>query len=91
MTEVTKARLRAYNVGFGDCLLLTLSYTDNAQRSILIDFGSTRLPSRRATKQDGRHRPGHRQRDWWTPRHGGGDPPARRSHQRFRIRANPGI
>jgi len=45
MTEVTKARLRAYNVGFGDCLLLTLSYTDNGQRSILIDFGSTRLPA----------------------------------------------
>ena len=45
MIEVTKARLRAYNVGFGDCLLLTLGYADGDQRSILIDFGSTRLPA----------------------------------------------
>jgi hypothetical protein len=42
MTEIRSARLRAYNVGFGDCLLLTLTYTDNDQRSVLIDFGSTR-------------------------------------------------
>ncbi|BBZ33682.1 ComEC/Rec2 family competence protein [Mycolicibacterium confluentis] len=44
MTEVASARLRAYNVGFGDCLLLTLTYTDNDRRSILIDFGSTQMP-----------------------------------------------
>lgn len=45
MTQVAKARLRAYNVGFGDCLLLTVHYTDRSQRSILIDFGSTGLPA----------------------------------------------
>ena len=28
MTSVESARLRAYNVGFGDCLLLSLTYDD---------------------------------------------------------------
>jgi hypothetical protein len=46
MTEVTKASLRAYNVGFGDCLLLRLTYSDASQRSVLIDFGSTQLPQK---------------------------------------------
>jgi beta-lactamase superfamily II metal-dependent hydrolase len=38
------ATLRAYNVGFGDCLLLILKYHDNSQHSMLIDFGSTQRP-----------------------------------------------
>lgn len=46
MTEVTKASLRAYNVGFGDCLLLRLTYSNDSQRSVLIDFGSTQLPQK---------------------------------------------
>ncbi|HEX3238553.1 MAG TPA: hypothetical protein VHR18_00270 [Solirubrobacterales bacterium] len=35
-------RIRSYNVGFGDCFLLTFSYPGRSQpRSVLIDFGST--------------------------------------------------
>jgi hypothetical protein len=36
--------IRAYNVGFGDCNLLTFRY-QNFERNILIDFGSTRRPA----------------------------------------------
>lgn len=38
-----KITLRAYNVGFGDCFLLTFHYAD-FKRRILIDFGSTSAP-----------------------------------------------
>jgi len=41
---VTKATLRAYNVGFGDCLVLRLHYGEHDQRNVLIDFGSTQRP-----------------------------------------------
>jgi hypothetical protein len=37
----TSARIRSYNVGFGDCFLLTFSYGKKDTRNILIDFGST--------------------------------------------------
>jgi hypothetical protein len=37
-----KIRVREYNVGFGDCFLLTFSYPDNTDRHVLIDFGSTK-------------------------------------------------
>lgn len=36
--------LRSYNVGFGDCFLLTFHYAQEA-RHILIDFGTTRAPA----------------------------------------------
>lgn len=36
--------LRAYQVGFGDCFLLTFRYADKNERHVLIDFGSTGLP-----------------------------------------------
>jgi len=36
-------RVRAYQVGFGDCLLLTFEYP-SSKRHVLIDFGSVRLP-----------------------------------------------
>lgn len=39
----THVRIRSYNVGFGDCFLLTFSYSGGGARNILIDFGSTRL------------------------------------------------
>src|SRR6476469_5025922 len=45
MTTVESARLRAYNVGFGDCLLLSLTYADATNRHVLIDFGSTEKPT----------------------------------------------
>jgi hypothetical protein len=44
MKGPTKLRVIAYNVGFGDCFLLTFSYARSA-RHVLVDFGTTRLPS----------------------------------------------
>lgn len=39
--QPVKIELYAYNVYFGDCFLMILKYTDESQKSILIDFGST--------------------------------------------------
>jgi hypothetical protein len=39
----TRLTLRVYQVGFGDCFLLTFHYP-STKRHILIDFGSTGLP-----------------------------------------------
>jgi hypothetical protein len=36
-----KLRIRSYNVGFGDCYLLTFGYPGKRSRNVLIDFGST--------------------------------------------------
>jgi hypothetical protein len=44
VSTVTHLRLRSYNVGFGDCFLLSITYEDEAARHILIDFGSTAFP-----------------------------------------------
>lgn len=37
----THVRIRSYNVGFGDCFLLTFDYARAKPRNVLIDFGST--------------------------------------------------
>ena len=44
--KVKEACIRLYNVGFGDCVLLRLTYDDPAEsiRSLLFDFGSTQQP-----------------------------------------------
>jgi hypothetical protein len=39
-----KIILRTYQVGFGDCFLLTFDYGEKDDRHVLIDFGSTGLP-----------------------------------------------
>ena len=39
-----KVDLRVYQVGFGDCFLLTFFYKPNEERHVLIDFGSTIRP-----------------------------------------------
>jgi hypothetical protein len=39
-----KVKVRTYNVGFGDCFLLSFDYGDGSERHVLIDFGSTGLP-----------------------------------------------
>lgn len=51
MSALTPARVRVrmYQVGFGDCFLITVEYTDpdtdgRAERHVLVDFGSTRPP-----------------------------------------------
>ena len=36
--------IRAYNIGFGDCFLLTFNYGKDEQRHMLVDFGTTRKP-----------------------------------------------
>lgn len=41
-TPPTGIRVRSYNVGFGDCFLLTFSYARGKPRNVLIDFGSTK-------------------------------------------------
>ena len=38
----TNVRVREYNVGFGDCFLVTFSYPDSTHRHVLVDFGSTK-------------------------------------------------
>jgi hypothetical protein len=39
-----RATIRSYNVGFGDCFLMSLEYADGAEKHLLIDFGTTGLP-----------------------------------------------
>lgn len=41
----TSLTLRAYNVGFGDCFLLSFHYAGGKDRNVLIDFGSKRHPA----------------------------------------------
>ncbi len=43
--EPISATIRAYQVGFGDCILLTFEYPNGEKRHVLIDFGSTGMPS----------------------------------------------
>ncbi len=38
--------IRAYQVGFGDCFLMSFVYSEKDKRHVLIDFGSTGLPKR---------------------------------------------
>lgn len=47
MSTVERVRVRMYQVGFGDCFLLSLEYDEplpdgRAERHLLIDYGSTR-------------------------------------------------
>jgi hypothetical protein len=42
-----KVVLRSYQVGFGDCFLLTFVYDEEDKRHILIDFGTTELPPKK--------------------------------------------
>jgi hypothetical protein len=38
--------IRSYQVGFGDCFLLSFVYAGDEKRHVLVDFGTTRLPTR---------------------------------------------
>lgn len=40
--------IRTYQVGFGDCFLLSFVYGEQDKRHVLIDFGTTGLPGRTA-------------------------------------------
>ena len=48
MSTVTSIRIRAYNVGFGDCFLMTFFYAGQpiGDRHVLIDCGSTEFPKK---------------------------------------------
>jgi hypothetical protein len=50
-----KITLRSYQVGFGDCFLLSFGYPDGDARHVLIDFGSTGLPKEFDEKQTETH------------------------------------
>ena len=43
-TAPKSVEVRSYQVGFGDCFLLSFVYGDTDKRHILIDFGTTGLP-----------------------------------------------
>lgn len=40
----TSVEIRAYQVGFGDCFLVSFVYSKGDKRHVLIDFGSTAIP-----------------------------------------------
>ena len=42
----TSIELRSYQVGFGDCFLLSFIYSEDDKRHVLIDFGTSQLPKR---------------------------------------------
>ena len=42
--------VRMYNVGFGDCFLLTFRYGNGSERHMLMDFGTTTLSKKRGPK-----------------------------------------
>src|SRR5262249_54700593 len=43
-TKPISFRVRAYQVGFGDCFLLTFKYSGGKNKHVLVDFGSVSLP-----------------------------------------------
>jgi beta-lactamase superfamily II metal-dependent hydrolase len=45
----SSVRIRAYNVGFGDCILVSFDYRDE-HRHVLFDCGSTKMPTRNGPK-----------------------------------------
>jgi hypothetical protein len=42
-----KVEIRSYQVGFGDCFLLSFDYGKKRQKHVLIDFGTTGLPRKK--------------------------------------------
>src|SRR4051812_3917657 len=44
MAKPVSVSIRTYQVGFGDCFLLSIAYDVGLERHVLIDFGSTKLP-----------------------------------------------
>jgi len=51
VTEPAAVTVRMYNVGFGDCFLLTFKYAQD-ERHMLVDFGSTAAPRNAAKNTD---------------------------------------
>ena len=40
----TSVEIRSYQVGFGDCFLISFVYGETEKRHVLVDFGTTELP-----------------------------------------------
>jgi hypothetical protein len=40
----SSVEIRSYQVGFGDCFLLSFAYSKDVARHVLIDFGTSKLP-----------------------------------------------
>ncbi len=56
----TSVVIRGYQVGFGDCFLVSFVYSETDTRHVLIDFGTTGLPMRgtpRAAAKPSEHMP----------------------------------
>lgn len=49
VAKPTSVTVRMYQVGFGDCFLLSFGYRDRSERHMLIDFGTTSRPRGSAT------------------------------------------
>ena len=50
--------VRSYQVGFGDCFVIRVMYSNSIERHVLIDFGSTaftKMPSQRNLRDIARH------------------------------------
>ena len=43
-TQPKSVEIRSFQVGFGDCFLLSFVYDAKQRRHVLIDFGTTALP-----------------------------------------------
>ena len=84
--QPTSVTIRSYQVGFGDCFLVSFNYGEDGKaerRHVLIDFGSTGLPTEgRLLARRGRE--GHQGEDRRQADRRRRDPPPSRSH--FRIR-----
>ncbi|MDB5397401.1 MAG: hypothetical protein JWM91_4907, partial [Rhodospirillales bacterium] len=44
MSAPLSVSIRTYQVGFGDCFLLSFAYQDTSEKHVLVDFGTTKLP-----------------------------------------------
>lgn len=44
MPAPLSVNVRTYQVGFGDCFLLSFLYADQTEKHVLVDFGTTKLP-----------------------------------------------
>jgi hypothetical protein len=51
MPSPNKVTIFSYQVGFGDCFLLRFHYQGGADRHVLIDFGTTKLPEKAPRNQ----------------------------------------
>src|SRR5690349_6933974 len=48
--QPAKIEVRSYQVGFGDCFLVSFIYGEKDKRHVLIDFGTTGLPKGKTPK-----------------------------------------